>query len=253
MRTLSQSALDVINNFLALPIPGHPITCPYFNNKKNKVRGALRVFIGKGSAEDIVDEITLLSLREKIDLSVLSDEAVRQLLVENNIGIDCSALAYYILDAEAKARGKGGLKKYLKFPHVKSPLRKLLIKLRPVENVNVDGLAHDANSRTVSIAEVQPGDLIIMLGTGINHDLNHVLIIDQIDEDVIHYTHTLQWSTDGKYQHGVRQGVIRVVTPGQGLKEQTWTEQEKTGDDNETFWRAETATRLEIRRLRALE
>ena len=253
MKTLSQPAMEVINNFLALPIPGHPVTCPYFNNKKSRVRGALRVFIGKGSTEDIADEITLLALREKIDLSTLSDEAVRQLLVENNIGIDCSALAYYVLDAEVKTRGKGSLKKYLKFPKVKSPLRKLLIALRTVENVNVGGLANDANSTQISMKELEPGDLIIMLGTGVNHDLNHILIIDQIDKSVIHYTHALQWSTDGKYQHGVRQGAIHITNPLLSIKEQLWTEQEKTGDDNETLWRAKTAERLEIRRLRALE
>ena len=75
----------------------------------------------------------MFAFKDKIDLGSLADENLRRFLVDHNLGVDCSALVYHILDAESKARGQGPLKKHLKFPNIKNPLRKLLTKLRTVE------------------------------------------------------------------------------------------------------------------------
>ncbi len=178
--TLSQPALEVIQNYLALPFPGKNVSCPYFNNRRAKVRAGLRALVGKGSAEDIVEEAVILSLREKINLEKLNNEELKKFLVDNNLGIDCSALSYHILDAEAKAQGLGSLHKILKRPWFKNPFRKLLVKLRPVENTGVGTLNHEVNSVEVNLKDIRPGDMIIIMGAGPKQDYNHVLLVTNV-------------------------------------------------------------------------
>lgn len=254
--SLSQPALEVIQSYLHLPIPNKNVACPYFNNKKSRVRAGLRVLVGKGSIDDITEELMLISLREKIDLASLTNEQIKKILVDHSIGIDCSGLIYYVLDAKLQAQKKGKLKKHLKFPYIKNPLRKLLTKLRPVESTNVLTLAHEKNSTEVELKNIQPGDLIIMLKSGLNKDRDHVLIIHQVDYDAnnqpktIYYTHSLNWSTEGQYNHGVKQGRIEIADVNKNIKKQVWREKDKTGDENETFVRARTADSLKIVRLK---
>ena len=269
--SLSQPALAVIQSYLHLPIPGHDISCPYYNNRRQHVRGALRVMVGKGSVKDIVGETKILLLKEKLDLNKLSDEQLKQFLVDRHVGTDCSALAYYVLDAELRAQKKSGLRTHVRWQNG-NPWRRLMRKLRPVENTNVDTLADDRNSIRVELKDIQSGDLIIMQGFGPNHDRDHVLVVHQtepllrkegytppkaeggvVDSMVVHYTHALQWLSDGKYNHGVRQGKIEIVDTHKSLLDQLWTEQNVTGESNETWRHAKDAGRLEIRRLRALQ
>ncbi len=264
---LSTETQQIIARYLSLPFPHLTgVNAPYFNNKKSDVRGGLRVLVGKGSADDIAEEALIISLRDKLDLSGMAAEEMKTFLVDNHLGIDCSGLAYYILDAELKARGKGGLKKHLHFPTVKNPLRKLLLKLRAVENTNVKVFADNANSSVVALADIQPGDIITMLGSGKNHDRDHMVVVreltmnneqfppqaDQPLAGIINYIHSLQWSTDGKYNHGVRQGTITIFDTSKPITEARWVEQGKEGDENETLERARFAEKLEIRRLKAL-
>lgn len=256
--TLGQQALDVIDAYMHLNVGTGTVNCPYFNNKRSKVRAGLRVLIGKGSAKDITDEVTLVSLREKVDLSALSEDELKQYLIEHNIGIDCSGLAYYILDAVSAANGSGGLKKSLNYPFAKNPIRKLLTKTRPVENVNVKTLADESNSSVVSLKDVRPGDMIMIVGAGYTGVVDHILIVHAVDRaddnpTAIHYTHSFQWSIDGRFAHGVRQGIIRITDPGKPLLDQEWEEQGIVdARRNETHRRASEADSLEIRRLKAL-
>lgn len=258
-KTLSPEAQTIIQNYLHLPFPGRNISCPYYNNRRHAIRGALRVLIGKGSVDDIMDETMILSLKHKIDLGVLTDEQLKQFLVDHHVGIDCSALAYYILDAELRAKKLGGIKRHLSFPTTVNPLRVLLRNLRTVENTSVDVLSVPKTSVEVPLSAVQPGDMIIMKQTGRDHTMNHVLVVHAVEYDdaslptSISYTHTLQWSTDGKYRHGVRQGRIVLTDLTKSLLEQSWEEQQKTGDSNETLQHAKLAQELTIKRLHALQ
>ena len=259
-KTLFKSAQDVIYNYLHLPFSGHDINCPYFNNERARAHAGLRALIGKGSVEDIIEETQIIARRDKINLSVLTNEQLKQFLVNNNIGLDCSALVYYVLDAELQARGLGPLKKWLKFPFAKNPLRKLLAQLRPVENVGVNTFAHDSNSHAVSLSEIQPGDIIILLNTGQQHNLNHILLVHEVNDLTVpsfskeglggvHYTHSFKWRTEGKYNHGVRQGIITIIDPTKPLVNQIWEEQGKRGEENGTLEKAKLAERILVRRL----
>jgi len=253
-KTLSPQSIQTINSYLHLPFPERQVSCPYYNNKHSKVRGGLRVLVGKGSVDDIVEEAKIISLKEKIDLEKLDNTELKHFLVDHNLGIDCSAFAYYVLDAELKAKGKGGIKNHLKFPDVKNPLRKLLIKLRTVENTQTKTMAHQKNSKEIKLTDILPGDLIIMLNSGESADRDHVLIVHKIDYEndapkIIYYSHSLNWSIDGKYNHGVRQGTIEITDIDKPLSEGKWIEAGKESKENETLMRARRAGELLIKRL----
>jgi hypothetical protein len=249
--TLTQSAMNVLNAYVNLSTKGHNIPCPYYNNKRQKVRGALRVLVGKGSPSEIVQEAHMIALRTKVDLKKLKEDEVQKFLVENNLGIDCSAFVYYVLQAELTERKNTSLSSVLKLKKTLNPVRKFLQLFRHAENTNVLVLADDRNSTVVNKKDVQAGDMIITLDSDLGVARNHVLLIHKVEGKNIHYTHSLQWNADGKYEHGVRQGAIKIVDEKKCLTEQEWTEKKQTGEKNETLQKAKNAKTVEIRRLNA--
>lgn len=76
---LSQLAQSIIYNYLHVPI-GSRCVCPYFNNRRSKIRGGLRALVGKGSPEDIKEEVEILSLKEKKDLHKCTSQLRRTLV-----------------------------------------------------------------------------------------------------------------------------------------------------------------------------
>ncbi len=242
-KTLSKQALQIIENYQNLSIGKHKIVCPYFNNRRSGVRGALRVLIGKGSPKDIEEEALLFALREKIDLDNLNEEELKKFLVDHNLGIDCSGFVYHILDVELK-----GLKKHLKHPWIKNPLRKLIAKLRIVENTGVSTFNNDVNTSEVKLSDAKPGDMIIMMNTGLKNDLHHILLVSSITTEnselrTLNYTHSFQFTTDGQYNHGIKQGEIKISNLKKGLLDQKWSEVE-------TYNHAKMAKELKIKRVK---
>ena len=251
-KTLSQKALDVIYEYLNLKIGDETISCSYFNNDKNKLRGALRVLIGKGRASEISEEVQVIAKREHIDLADLRGQELKKFLVEHNLGIDCSGLVFYILEAEFASQGRNLKLNFLS----KNFLRKIIARFRKIENTSVRVLAHDVNSRKINLVDIEPGDMIVMIDFGESVVQDHVVIVHQVKYDEsdkpvqIYYTHSLSWRIDGRYNHGVRQGVIQIRDLEKNLLEQKWIEQEKEGEENETLERARKSRILEIRRMK---
>lgn len=168
--------------------------------------------------------------------------SLKKFLVDRNIGIDCSGLVYHILNP-----------KHLSFPFSTGFIGNLRAKFRPVENTSVASLAHEKNSKVVTLSEVMPGDIITMLGGPENDERDHILVIHQIDYKdflpaTIYYTHAVAWPTDGEYGHGVRQGIIEITGITKPIAEQRWIEAEKTGEENYTFTRAQKSI-TSLRRL----
>ncbi|HAZ28944.1 MAG TPA: hypothetical protein DCY48_04185 [Candidatus Magasanikbacteria bacterium] len=249
-KTLSEYAMRVIHEYCHLPFSAVSVPCPYFNNRRIKMRGALRVLIGKGTPQEIVDEAHIIALKEHLPIDEYNADTLRQFLTDHQLGVDCSGLVYHVLNAEHRGR----LKKMLSFPHAKNPIRTLLTHLRPAENTGVKTFSHDANSRVVAIKDANPGDMIVFLETGKFATPDHMLVIHTVEYEntvpvMLHYTHALPWSTDGKNNTHVRQGIIHIINPENPLSEQEWREEEKTGEENETFQLGRSAKRLEMRKL----
>ncbi|MDR3558655.1 MAG: hypothetical protein P4L61_03920 [Candidatus Pacebacteria bacterium] len=251
-KLVSQQSLDIIDQYLNFKVGHAKCSVPYFNNKRGGQRAALRALVGKGNPKEILDEIEIKALQDKFSLSSFTDESLKKFMVDEGLGIDCSGLAYYILDAESRARDKGPIDRHLAFPNAHGPIGFIAVKLNPVKNADVLIFADEKNSRAVDLKDIEPGDFITMCGE--ETERNHIITFHQVDYQnfaptALHYTHSIAWSEDGQYGHGVRQGIIEIVDPTKGILEQKWTEKEKTDQENPTFMRAKIS-RTEIRRLK---
>ena len=175
---IPESGQKVIDSYLKMIIGGKPIICPYYTNLK-KQRAALRVFLGKASAQEITNEANFISLKEEVDLNKLSEQGLYQFLVEHNLGIDCSGLAAYILQAVYQENKKINILKKLKIiPFFKNPWRWLVAWLRPIENISVRVLANDKNSFLINdFQKIKSGDMLIRT------NLRHIYLITKIKKE----------------------------------------------------------------------
>lgn len=263
---LSTAALKAIHDYLNLPFVGIPaVRCPYFNNARLGQRGQLKVLIGKGLPEEIVEEAKIVSIQYSQDVfdkngvfTAHADhpagheqaECIRQFLVDNNLGVDCSGFVANILQKHFKETKGIDLARKLFIVPKRNFLRWLISRLRPVEQISVSVYASDKNTKIIiKPREIQPADLIIMLKTGPNKNHNHILLITEVNGEKITYAHARAWFSEGKYGHGVSEGTITITDSDRGLLEQVWEEKNKTNDDNETYLQAKQAAVLQIRRL----
>lgn len=252
-KVLSNRALSVIDEYLHFRFGSAVSSVPYFNNRVVKARAALRATIGKGSPKEINEEVETLAIKNHISKDTLADESLKQLLTDANLGIDCSGLVYYVLNAEGEELGKGAIDKHLSFVNCTGIVGKLRCALRPVENCDVATLAHEKNSKLIPVKEVQPGDMITITGGPEGFERDHVLVIHQVDYQnfvptKIYYSHAVAYSSDGIYGTGVRQGEIEILDPEESILEARWTENGQEGLSNFIFTRAQKS-KTEIRRL----
>lgn len=255
LKSISKEALETINSFEYLPLP-KKIKCPYYNNKREKLRAGLRPLIGKGSPQEIADEAEIVSLREKFDIKNASEESLKKFLVDKNMGIDCSGFVYYVLDSESNSKGLGSIRKYIQFPKKWTFIRRLIAKLRPIENTSVTVFSDNHNSKVVNLKEIRPGDFISITHNKDEDKINdHIIIIKSVfyEDNVpisIEYVHSMAWPTDGVFDHGISQGKISVNNIDSPVQDQIWEEKGTTGDVNFTQKRAKLSNNVEIRRLK---
>jgi len=252
-KTLSNRALSVIDQYLHFKFGSAVCSVPYFNNKTVKARAALRPLIGKGSPEEIHEEVQAVLVKERMQGASLADESLKKLLVDANLGVDCSAFAYYVLNSENQELGKGSLDKHVSFVNCTGVVGKLRCALRPIENCDVATLAHDKNSRAMPVKEINPGDFISLTGGPEGFERDHILVIHQVEYQnfiptKIHYSHAVAYPEDGLYGSGIKQGEIEVLDPNKTILEARWIENGKENSFNPIFIRAQRS-RTEIRRL----
>lgn len=237
----------VIDAYLALPFGAKP-NCPYFNNRRRKIRGSLRVVKGKGTPEEIAEECEIDAKLARIKIVDLSADKLKEFLIENDLGIDCSGFAYHVLNAFCQERTNKNLQSFVK------PLRHgffggIIGRLRPAENIGVTAFLQ--SSKTIKIGGILPGDVIIFQGTGKEKIYNHILVITAVhktdDDTLISYAHSYDWPSDGKLEHGVREG--QIIVHGEDLLGGTWKEKNQTGIENYTFESAKNAQEVRVRRL----
>lgn len=263
---LSVSAQKIMDEYFNLPFKGiMGVRCPYFNNTRLKQRAQLRVLIGKGTPQEIVEEAKIISIQYHAGIFDTAGhcclhethpqthptiaEDIRKFLVDHNLGVECSGFVTQILRAHFKeSRGVDITRQF----HIISPryfFRWLISKIRPVENIGVRRYVDNRNTKKISWQQAQAGDVVVMLETGLQKKRNHILLITNNNGDVIQYAHARQWVADGKYGHGVAKGEIKIIKPDGSLLEQEWAEFNRSEIQNETFVEAKNAAVLEVRRI----
>lgn len=253
IKTLSQSALQIIDQYTNFKIGSAICSIPYFNNKTANKRIALRTYIGKGSPNDIKDELEIIITKEKIDPNSFDNESLKKTLVDNRLGIECSGFCYHVLEAESLYRGFGSISKKIKFINCNNIISKIKCSLRPVENCDVATFASDENSKIISLKNVLPGDIITMVSDRDHVDRNHILIIKEVHYEnsnpkKIIYSHSISYPEDGIYNNGVRDGEINIINPELKITDANWSENHKENENNSLYLRAQKS-KTEVRRL----
>lgn len=250
---LSLSAEKVIQNYLSLPFPEkNEVRCPYFNNAKLGQRGQLKVLIGKGTPQEIVEEAKIIAIQYKQDIlhTDSSSEDIRKFLIENNLGVDCSGFITNVLQAEFLTKNINWIKHIFITPKT-NIVRWLISKLRPVEQISVQVLASEKNTETVTdLSTIQAGDLIFMLKTGPKQTRDHILLVTKTTADTIYYAHARAWSSEGRYGHGVSIGTITMSEANPVLLNGIWEEKNNKNENNETFLEAKQAIILTVKRVK---
>jgi hypothetical protein len=253
-RTLSPMALAMIDKYFHFQMGPAVCSVPYYNNKTRGRKMTLRAYVGKGKPEEIRDELQTILVKQHLSTESLSDEALKKILTDNGMGIDCSGFAYYILNAESESRNSHGLSRQLSFVTAKGLKGALVSKFRPAENCSVAVLAHEHNSHIVPLAEIQPGDMITMMTTEADGERNHILVVSQVESHDsspvrIQYVHSVAYPEDGVYGTGIKQGLIDITDLQKSILNQRWIENNLEGEANRIFVRAKKS-QTELRRLK---
>jgi hypothetical protein len=226
-KKVPRAVRDLADKYLNLKIAGKTIQTPYYRNVK-RVRAGLRVLIGKGSPEEIIEETLIYAKLRKIDLEQLNAQEIREFMLSEGIGIDCSGLVSHLLNTWLRSADRGGISRNISYP-ARSLYRKLLTLLRPIESTGADILTNAKNTEEIKLSEVLPGDLIRSKGL---HHGNHILFIYSVEyindiPKVIKYIHSLD-----KFQKksGVKFGEIQIINPEKELKDQNWLEKNEAGE-----------------------
>lgn len=264
---LSPKAEQIIHDYFNLPFKGIiGVRTPYFINARQRERGQLRVLIGKGTPNEIIEEAKIISLQYHAGLfdkqgdcclhnthtgEPVTVDNLRHFLIDHHLGIDCSGFVTQVLLAHyQETKQLNFTRKMFIIPPGKI-MRRLIAWFRPVENISVTTYANERNSVPVrTLQEIKPGDLVIMLKTGPRHDRDHILLITEVQGKILHYVHARAWGREGKYGHGVSRGIITMSEPGGTLLEQTWGELGFVGEHNETYLEAKNAATFAVKRLR---
>lgn len=225
-KTVPESVQNIVDKYFNLQINGKKIPAPYFRNVK-RVRAGLRVLVGKGTPEEIEEETLIYAKLRKKEINDLTAQEIREFMLEEGIGIDCSGFVSHLVDIWLRSKGKGGIGKNINYP-TNSIYRKILTLLRPIESTGADILTNQTNSINIKLKNVLPGDLIRLKGIPKG---DHVAMIYSVDYEQnkpisIRYVHSTDRFGD---QSGVKFGEIEIVNPEGELKEQEWLETDKEG------------------------
>jgi len=219
IKSLSQNVLNLIASYRKLDIAGTKTICPYYINT-HKRRAELRSLIGKGLPDEIELEVLVYAKMRKINLSLLSNEEIRQFMIKEGIGIDCSGYISHLLNAELNGRT---LRNILKFKDNSLKMR-LLRLIRFIENISADELTSNLNTTIIDIKDIQIGDLIRF---NYNQKGFHVALIFEcgFENNKLSYFKYTHSSAKYENENGVRIGVVNIINTESPLEEQNWNDE----------------------------
>lgn len=204
------SAQSLIDRYFHLKIQDKIIATPYFINAHTKLRK--RSLIGKGTPIEIEKETLKQAKKDHFSLTNASSKEIKAFMIYKGIGVDCSGLVTWILNELTKDKRNKKIYEVIDFKQ-SNLLKKIKIKYRPVENINVRLLRK--NSRRKSLRRVQPGDCIV------TENNSHVLIVTEVG-----YTKTnkpLYFKyVNSKIGNGVKEDTVVINDIGSPLEKQKW-------------------------------
>lgn len=205
---------NLLSQYLHSNIGGKVIRCPYWEDKiDKKIYGP---FGGKGKPGQIIQVTIELAQKQNFDFQKSTPIEIEDFMKKNRIGVDCSGLAYWLLDALDREKGGNGLEDDI-----------LGVKGKFLTRASVEMLTNDEISTPIkTISEVVIGDMI-RLRAG-----KHMAIVIRIKraegkiKELI-YAHSSKLTET----RGVHVDRILVKDPQKGLADQTWMEKTSRGEN----------------------
>ena len=192
---------EEINKYLGIP---------YFINNPKIPSSPLNAFVGKGNSLEIAQATISTAQKLNVDLIRMNNRQIYNFQKKNHIGIDCSGLAYHLLNFIYKYKTNKLLEDCLIGTDNKPGVRRLSANL----------LTSPPNASPVTdYSQIRTGDLIRM------DNGNHVIIIIEKIGNKIHYVH----SSDRTLNRGVHLGSITLNDPTKTLDCQDWSDTTSTG------------------------
>lgn len=176
------------------------IGIPYYVNSARNSLQQEAVLVGKGTAHEIALKTIEYANQDKVDLRQLSPPQIYAFQKKHRLGIDCSGLAFHLLE--------------LLYPQIGNTLVGSDNR-RGVRRLSANLLTSFPNAVPIPPdAQPQLGDLI-RFDSG-----KHVLFIVEADKKHIHYLHSSQRTKI----RGVHFGQITLASPHLDLSHQQWSD-----------------------------
>lgn len=228
IRTLPQSAVNIINQYQALEIEGKKIACPYFRNVK-RIRGELRVLAGKGTPQELIDETRIFAKLRGVDLGQLNETEIRQFMITQGLGVDCSGFVMHVLNEMLKANNHLGMWKYLSLKPITNWGAKILYPFKYAQLTDSFALTSEHNATKIEIKDLIPGDLVRLRGARRG---DHILIVYEVEYNEnripLKFTYVASSPHYGD-KHGVKFGEVIITDINGELKDQKWNENDEKG------------------------
>lgn len=205
MHKHSKILWEAYESFL-LPLGGKKVPVPYRINIPPLEHPARQ---GKSSPQIIIRQLKKDALEQKFNLSKASVEEIRQFMIKNHLGIDCSGFAYRLLNYLIQKLKSKSLESF-GLPHI--------------GRTNVAKLTSPEFTIPVKkTSDVKAGDIIKLNGKPM-----HCMIVIEVNRNYITYAHPSETSRPS----GVHLQRIKKVMLKSSLENQLWLERFKRGPYN---------------------
>ncbi len=231
--TLPEEAQKIILHYTKLKLGGKEVSVPYYINKPDPVpprpgeyykpkKSLNRALLSKGAPSEIENIVKKFALKTGFSLEKNSIENIQEFMYSQGIGIDCSGFIVWVLNEVTKLKFNKNLWTCINIPSA-NPLKWLIIKLRPVENISVITLRNNAKKIT-NFNDVHPGDIIV---TRPKRKFNHILLITEVGfkNDKLVYMDYIQATAWYSEHSGIINGTIIIKNSEKHLLKQDWFEE----------------------------
>lgn len=228
---LPKEVYEIIDGYKKLNLGGKEVACPYYINI-HKAKD-LRAMVGKGTPEEIEMEARMWEKLKGVNFDSMSEEEIRQFLIDRGIGIDCSGFIMHVLNEYHLKKFQKPIWGKIK-PGNQSFLGKLSYMLKPVQKLGAEIITNKQNSEEIKIKDVKPGDVIRSKGKKKNS--HHIILVSSVKKEgkeVKEIEYIQSYEHYGK-NNGIREGKIIIKDQNLPLKDQEWVDPDVDGI-NHTF------------------
>ena len=200
-KTKAEQALQQLaDQYVDFEVEGKKVPIPYILNS-----GRWRFWrtAGKGTPNGIRNELFRIVSKSNFEITTKSAFEIYDFMREHRIGIDCSGLAFHLLDCYVQTASETRLEEVLlRLPGKSGKIEKELLSYKRERRISAAVLTSYLNSVAVTdLQEIQIGDLI-----EINKEIDHVLVITDLTYQngtisQIEYVHSSSLHTNKRGQH----------------------------------------------------